>query len=380
MRKLLYFLSLFFVIQLLTFGQGESKINVGKNVLSFNERTSQSAIPAIQYDVVAKAKTKLELPKTNAGDIVITHTGYSFLYNETCEQADWVAYELTADETKMVSTRTDKFMVDPAVKTGTANGRDYSASGYDKGHMAPAADMGWSQTAMAESFYYSNMSPQVPGFNRGIWKRLEELVRTWAVENESVYVVTGPVLTVGLPTIGYDKVSVPRYYYKVILDYNSPELKGIGFILPNTSSSRPLQDYAVTIDSVERFTGIDFFPQLPDSDERLIESTLTLQSWSWRSSKSSNVSPKGSAPEQCIAITKQGARCTKTTLNESGLCHLHINQLKSESISDPYIEPSDIATGKTRSGQTIYTGVRGGKYHYSKSGKKVYESKKQDRP
>jgi endonuclease G len=202
------------------------------------------------------------------------------------------------------------------------------------------------------------------------------LVRTWAVENESVYVVTGPVLTDGLPTIGENKVSVPLYYYKVILDYTEPELKGIGFILPNASSSRPLQDYAVTIDSVESFTGIDFFSELPDAQERLIESTLSLQSWSWKSSKSSNVREKKSASEQCKAITKAGARCTNKTLDQSGLCHLHINQGNRESISDQNNSQSDNATGKTQSGQTIYTGVRGGKYHYRKSGKKVYESKK----
>jgi endonuclease G len=376
MRKLLSILSLFFVIQNLTFGQRESKTNDLINILQFKDRTSQSAYSGPQYNVATRAKTKLELPRTSAGDLIITHTGYSFLYNETCEQAQWVAYELTGEETKMVSSRTDKFIVDPAVKTGTANGKDYSGSGYDKGHMAPAADMGWSQTAMAESFYYSNMSPQVPGFNRGIWKRLEELVRTWAAENELVYIVTGPVLTDGLPTIGDNKVSVPRYFYKVILDYNAPEFKGIGFILPNSSSSRPLQDYAVTIDSVESFTGIDFFPELPDAQESLIESTLSLRSWSWKSSQSSNIKANSSASVQCIAVTKAGVRCRKTTLNESGLCYLHLNQPKSGSILNQDNSQSDHATGKTQSGQTIYTGVRGGKYHYSKSGKKVYESKK----
>jgi endonuclease G len=150
---------LFFVIQTLTFGQSESKINVGKNVLQLKDGTSHISDPGPHYNVATKAITKLELPQTSAQDIIITHTGYSFLYNETCEQADWVAYELTRQKTKMVSSRTDKFMVDPAVKTGTANDNDYSGSGYDKGHMAPAADMGWSSTAMAESFYYSNMSP-----------------------------------------------------------------------------------------------------------------------------------------------------------------------------------------------------------------------------
>ena len=173
------------------------------------------------------------------------------------------------------------------VKTNSADDHDYEGSGYDRGHLAPAADMGWSTITMAESFYFSNMSPQLPAFNRGIWKRLEELVRSWAIENKAVYVVTGPVLTSNLPSIGPDKVSVPKYFYKVILDYTDPDIKGIGFILPNASSGAPLQNYAVTIDSVEKVTGIDFFPALPDKQEKKIEKTLCIPCWSWSSTTTS---------------------------------------------------------------------------------------------
>jgi endonuclease G len=136
----------------------------------------------------------LELPAVKKGEQVIRHAGYSFVYNEAYEQAAWVAYELTEKETDKQYDRTDKFIPDPSVITGSATDSDYSGSGYDRGHLAPAADMGWSSTSMAESFYFSNMSPQVPGFNRGIWKRLEEQVRSWAIEYDTIYVVTGPVL------------------------------------------------------------------------------------------------------------------------------------------------------------------------------------------
>jgi endonuclease G, mitochondrial len=223
----------------------------------------------------------LEIPQTAPNDIIISHTGYSFLYNETHEQSVWVAYQLTKEETSKKAKRTNRFKPDPVVSTGTANDKDYLGSGYDKGHLAPAADMGWSTITMAESFYFSNMSPQLPAFNRGIWKRLEELVRAWAIENKSVYIVTGPVLTDGLKTIGTNKVSVPEYYYKVILDYTLPEIKGIGFIIPNIGSGKPLLSYAVTIDSVEKFTGIDFYPSLPDEVENSVEGDLCVKCWSW---------------------------------------------------------------------------------------------------
>ena len=214
----------------------------------------------IFHTVNTELKNLLEIPNTSKAGLLIKHTGFSLYYSEVYEQALWVAYELTKDETNKVFDRSNNFLVDPLVESGTANDGDYSRSGYDRGHLAPAADMGWSATAMAESFYYSNMSPQIPGFNRGVWKRLEELVRTWAVENNSVYVVSGPVLTEGLPTIGGNGVSIPKYYFKVILDYSEPDIKGIGLILPNASSEEPLQHFAVTIDSVEHLTGLDFFP------------------------------------------------------------------------------------------------------------------------
>jgi len=281
MKKImLTFLSVF-VFQMLSIGQQEAKINDGRTVLLFEDGTWLFADSLRQYNIRSATITNLEIPATGSKEIIITHPGYSLLYNETHEQANWVAYELTVEETNNVFERTDNFRPDPKVNTGTADDHDYSGSGFDRGHLAPAADMGWSSTVMAESFYYSNMSPQNPGFNRGIWKKLEALVRTWAIENNSVYIVTGPVLTNGLQSIGTNKVSVPEYYYKVILDYYEPGITGIGFIIPNSRSGEPLQNFAVTIDSVEKITGIDFFPLLPEKHEKIIETTLCLDCWSW---------------------------------------------------------------------------------------------------
>jgi endonuclease G len=312
--------------------QEEATTKEGKKVLLYNDGSWIFAETDPLYNFKAITIEKLEIPKTLTKDIIISHTGFTFSYNETYEQANWVAYELTNEETNKIVDRTDKFIPDPKVKTGTANDKDYESSGYDRGHLAPASDMGWSSTTMAESFYYSNMSPQVPSFNRGIWKRLEDIVRVWAVENNSVYIVTGPVLTHGLPTIGKNKVSVPMYFYKVILDYTEPGIKGIGFIFPNTGSSELLQNYAVTIDSVERFTAIDFFPLLPDEQETIIESTLELKLWPWNNTKSANDKVKSINSVQCNGVTKNGERCKNKTLNISGYCYLHDGQNEENSI------------------------------------------------
>jgi endonuclease G len=234
-----------------------------------------------------KTIDSFEIPLLSTNETIIYHTGYTLSYNETYEQANWVAYELTNEETQANAKRTNRFIIDPLVTTQTANNQDYMGSGYDKGHLAPAADMAWSEISMVESFYFSNMSPQAPSFNRGIWNKLEDQVRTWAKEYEAVYVITGPVLKDELPTIGSNKVAIPEYYYKVILDYRKPEIKAIGFIMPNEASKEPLQHFAVTVDSVEAFTGINFFHQLPDDEEQIIESNLQINQWIWRKTKPS---------------------------------------------------------------------------------------------
>ena len=220
----------------------------------------------------------LELPKIIDNEQIIYHSYYTLSYNEKHEQAKWVAYKLTSDQILGTFPRKDNFRVDPKVKTGSAKLSDYKGSGYDRGHLAPAADMKMNEISMSESFFMSNMSPQRPSFNRGIWKKLEQLVRSWAMKEKTIYIVTGPILSDDLSFIG-NNVSIPNYYFKVILDYSDLDIKGIGFILPNIKSNNSLSSYAVSIDKVEDLTGIDFFTNLPDEDEILIESNLSISSW-----------------------------------------------------------------------------------------------------
>lgn len=274
---------------------------------------------------LTQERNHFEVPEIRPSDKVIYHSGYSLLYNEVHEQSNWIAYELTDQETIKQFNRTNKFLVDPAESTQSANDGDYKGSGYDRGHLAPASDMGFSEKTMKESFYYSNMSPQKPSFNRGIWKKLEEKVRSWAVENKKIYVITGPILTNGLSKIGEDHVSVPKYFYKVILDYTAPSIKGIAFVMPNESSKKSLQSFAVSIDSVEHITGINFFPTMQDTT---IENTLCISCWSWNS-KIKAKSKKGAtlnALMQCSGITKKGTRCKRKTTNPNGKCFSHQHQ------------------------------------------------------
>ncbi|GAB4339647.1 MAG: DNA/RNA non-specific endonuclease [Flammeovirgaceae bacterium] len=221
------------------------------------------------------------LPKALNGKI-IRHKHFVLSYVEKHEQAEWVAYELTKEEvkTKVADREDERFEPDPLVPTGSATYQDYSGSGYDRGHLAPAGDMRFSQEAMNECFYMSNISPQDKNFNKEIWRLLEEQVRSFAVKYGRIYVVTGGVLENGLKKIGkQNKISVPKYYYKVLLDYQEPEIKAIAFLMQNKNDVLPLTRYVVSIDALEEMTGIDFFPALPDDLEKKLESEMQTELW-----------------------------------------------------------------------------------------------------
>lgn len=304
--------------------------------ISFNNKlliTSKTTINYDNLDLNSNQKIpNLELPKPKENEQIIKHFAYTLSYNEYYEQANWVAYELTDIETISHFERTNKFIVDDLVKTGSATNDDYKKSGYDRGHLAPAGDMSWSEQAMKESFYYSNMSPQNPSFNRGIWKKAEELTREWAIENKSLYIVTGPILKKDLPTIGPNKVSIPNYYYKAILDYSEPEIKAIAFLIPNKPSKELLQNFTVSIDSLEHLSGHDFYYQLPDSIENKLEKNSIISNWNWNETVIKKEINETQEPLkvsiQCLGTTKKGNRCLNKTLNPSGYCRDHLNQKK----------------------------------------------------
>ncbi|MBP5251809.1 MAG: DNA/RNA non-specific endonuclease, partial [Treponema sp.] len=133
-----------------------------------------------------------------------------------------------------------------------------------------------------ESFYMSNMTPQLPDFNRGMWKDLEGMVRQWAVRFGEVTVVTGPVLeksAAEYSSIGKNNVSVPEFFYKALLAQNEGSYISIGFILPNKKCTGTVFDYAVSVDEVERRTELDFFSRLPDSVEEFVESRTDYSLW-----------------------------------------------------------------------------------------------------
>lgn len=212
---------------------------------------------------------------------IIRHKYYTLSYNEAHEQAEWVAYELKKEELSRTDFERPFFIEDPEVETGSASWKNYKRSGYDKGHLCPAADRRFSREAFDETFYTSNISPQLKDFNAGVWSRLEQKTRYWASKYDGVYVVTGGVLTNGLKTIGKESVSVPKYFYKILLDNSRGEYKTIAFLVPHEDSEKPLNKFVVSIDQIEKMTGIDFFPNLADPIENKLEKESDYKSWSF---------------------------------------------------------------------------------------------------
>ncbi len=218
---------------------------------------------------------EVEYLPSDEGELV-RHTYYSLSFNSEHKQANWVYYVLALQGQKKRAERTDNFREDRKVTSGSAKPSDYTHSGYDRGHLCPAGDMAQSELAMQETFFMSNIAPQVPQFNRGIWKKLEERVRDWA-RREPICIATGPVFKDSKGKIGKSGVTVPGYFYKVL--YAPVHQRMIAFLLPNSPDKRPLQEYVVTVDSVECLTNIDFFPQLADTLETRLEAMADYAVW-----------------------------------------------------------------------------------------------------
>ncbi|MFV8360546.1 DNA/RNA non-specific endonuclease [Flavobacterium sp. LS1P3] len=220
------------------------------------------------------------LPSSSTNQVV-KHQYYVLSYNEVHEQAEWVAYELKKDYIKNNNFKRPFFIEDDKVKTGSADWRNYKNTKYDKGHLCPAGDMEFAFDAYNDTFFTSNISPQERNFNNGVWNRLEQKVRYWAVKYDGIYVVTGGVLESSLMTIGKEKVSVPKFFYKILLDNSGEELKMIGFLVPNTESNKPLYSFVVSVDYIEKLTGINFFPKLNDNTENQLEKRNDYKNWSF---------------------------------------------------------------------------------------------------
>ena len=218
----------------------------------------------------------MELPQYSDSEDIVRHIGYTASYNHQTLCPDWVAWELTAEELDGAADGQYPFSRDPDVKFPKASREDYSNSGWDKGHMAPRADMKWSHQALEESYYFTNICPQDHEMNSQAWRKIEELTRRMARRFGSVLVVCGPIYdSVERRHIGPACVHVPDRFFKALAFESNGEWYAVGFLVDNDHQSRSPRSYAVPVDSIEAVIGRNVFPHLSED----VESTYNWNKW-----------------------------------------------------------------------------------------------------
>ena len=213
---------------------------------------------------------------------ILRRYAYTLSYNKSTRCPNWVAWKLTASHTDGPYRRKDCHLREIMdVPSPRAEYSDYSHNslGLQRGHMCPAGDNKWSEKAMDECHLLSNVCPQFGDLNGGEWKYLEEDCREWAKEYNTIYIVCGPVFYNRKHiTLGEDKISVPDAFFKVILRLGRKP-QALGFIYPNKDCSGGKARYVMSVDEVEKVTGMDFFSSLDDKVENEVERKSNLQLW-----------------------------------------------------------------------------------------------------
>jgi len=218
------------------------------------------------------------IPSSTGGQLAV-HDHFQLSYRESFEQAEWVIYTLKKSHLTNDDRQRPYFVEDPYLHTKSADWRNYKGSGFDRGHLCPAGDRRFSQLAYRETFYTSNISPQDPEFNAGIWNELEQQIRIWSRRHKELYIATAGVLEPGLYTIGEEDVAIPEQYYKIVARGSGKNLKVIAFLMPNRPSTDLPENYIVTVDRIEELTGIDFFESLPQDLEKRMEAEIVKKNW-----------------------------------------------------------------------------------------------------
>lgn len=211
-------------------------------------------------------------------DTLVRYEAFDVHFNSERGIANCALYELVNNELYGTVERGNEFMADPGVK-GCPLPEEYAGSGLDRGHLVPAGDLKWNGTAMRQSFLMTNVAPMHKALNEGGWAKLEEKVREWTARDSALLVFTGPVVSDGDTTLASGRVKVPSAYYKVIMAPCVRPIRVIAFIYPNGHSGGHLRQYAVSVDEVERRTGLDFFPTLPPEEQQCLESPVNLDAW-----------------------------------------------------------------------------------------------------
>ena len=240
----------------------------------------RDSIPSVDPRQLGTATDILKpAPLSSVPEQLLVRTAYVASYNKDTKIPNWVAWHLTADHTDGTVKRLGGFHEDREVPVPRATPKDYRGSGWSRGHMCPAGDNKWDADAMYESFSLVNVCPQDAKLNSGLWNSLEMDCRKWARKYGDVYIVCGPVFMKRQhDTIGDNQVYVPEAFFKVVLCLQGRP-KALGVIVRNNDGQKKRDLYYNTVDQIERITGLDFFPLLPDDVEEAVESRVNIHDW-----------------------------------------------------------------------------------------------------
>ncbi len=254
-----------------------------RNAEDYPSTQSIPGVTATHGVVVTERLLGLEIPSYIENHPVVAKLGYALSYNTDYVQPDWVAYVLTKEEVQSESVgRSDKFYEETDVIPHSALLSDFKKSGYDRGHLLSSANRNFSEDFNESTFSLLNMSPQLHRFNAGLFLKTEKAERETASMYDVVFIVSGPVFSDDMNTIGESEIAVPEEFYKVLLvQDDNDEWHAIGLILPQEYENGNLAVYAVTVDEVEEVTGIDFYPSLDDMIEEIVEAEYDLVWWPW---------------------------------------------------------------------------------------------------
>lgn len=267
-RKIIYPILIVLIVSGLYYFENHYEFNKG----------SQTEEVLKQNDINESLFDKSFLPQSISGEIVY-HQFYTLSYSKKHKQAEWVAYALNPGHLSENSFNRPYFEIDNKVKGGSADWRNYRGSGYDRGHLCPAGDRRFTYEAYAETFLTSNASPQDSKFNAGVWNRLEMQIRQWVPKTGELYIITGGVLKEGLKTIGEDKVSIPEYFFKVVVAMHPSEPKAIGFLIPHRPSGESLSTFVTPISQIENLTGFSFFSNLNQETQAQLKGPVDYNFW-----------------------------------------------------------------------------------------------------
>lgn len=281
------------------------------------ERPNDNVNANTGYDNVSV--TGYEIPHLNDQNVYADHyvtmdgvqiLNYALEWDNTKRHANWVAFTFDTTTSADNVKRTDAWSVDPKLPAEMqVQESDHKNDGFDKGHLCASEDRVYLKEANEQTFYYSNMSPQLNDFNGGFWGKLEARVQTWGRSTaegvyDKVYVTKGGTLnkllknfkgtTVngGTPTTDANGFTIhglacPEYYYMAVLSQKDDVFHAIAFLVPHKEgmtrnpSSDELKEYVVSVDKLEEETGIDFFCNLPDVLENEVEAAYNLNDWAW---------------------------------------------------------------------------------------------------